>query len=245
MFTLYSVLLTAAFVIYSPRFLFDALRRGKYTAGFRQRRGHLPEFDAGGAPVIWLHCVSVGEIQAARPLVRKLLKNFPEHKLVISTITDTGQEMARRLFADKAALIFYFPFDWKFAVRRALKAIKPQVVLLMETELWFNFLREAHKSGVKVAIVNGRLSQRSVDRYSWIPKFMQRAFHYVDLALMQSQGDAGRIRNIGMRNSKIRVTGNVKFDQARDETERSFDGGVPSPLRNFRRRAADRRRQHP
>jgi len=238
MFTLYSVLLTAAFVILSPRFLFDALRRGKYSAGFRERMGHLPEFEAGDAPVIWLHCVSVGETQAARPLVDELLKNFPGHKLVISTITDTGQELARQLFADKAALIFYFPFDWKFTVRRALKAIKPQTVLLMETELWFNFLREAHKSGARVAIVNGRLSERSVRRYSWIPKFMHRVFHYVDLALMQSQGDAGRIRNIGIRNSKVRVTGNVKFDRAADgrenllteEFRRQFGISAEAPL---------------
>jgi 3-deoxy-D-manno-octulosonic-acid transferase len=229
MFTLYSVLLTAAFVILSPRFLLDALRHGKYSAGFRERMGHLPAFDSEGAPVIWLHCVSVGETQAARPLVDELLKNFPGHKLVISTITDTGQEVARRLFADKAALIFYFPFDWKFSVRRALKAIKPQAVLLMETELWFNFLREAHKSGASVAIVNGRLSQRSVGRYSWIPKFMHRIFHYVDLALMQSQGDAGRIRNIGMRNPRIRVTGNIKFDQGLDDNESLL-------TREFRRR---------
>jgi 3-deoxy-D-manno-octulosonic-acid transferase len=224
MFILYSVLLTVAFVILLPRFLHDATRRGKYAAGFRQRLGRLPAFDAEGKPVIWLHCVSVGETQAARPLVDELLKNFPGHKLVISTITKTGQEVAQNLFADKAALIFYFPFDWKFAVRRALKIINPQVVLLMETELWFNFLRVAHKSNVKVAIVNGRLSDRSVNRYMWIRKFMMRVLHYVDLALMQSQQDANRIKELGMKNSRIRVTGNIKFDQPLDEQEDPLTG---------------------
>jgi 3-deoxy-D-manno-octulosonic-acid transferase len=213
MFTLYSVLLTVAFVILSPRFLFDAVRRGKYAAGFRQRMGRLPRFDAEGKPVIWLHCVSVGETQAARPLVDELLQDFPGHKLVISTITRTGQEIAQNLFADKAALIFYFPFDWKFTVRRALKQINPQAVLLMETELWFNFLRVAHKSNVKVAIVNGRLSDRSVNRYMWIRGFMKRVLGYVDLAVMQTQPDANRIKELGMKNSRIRVSGNLKFDQ--------------------------------
>lgn len=233
MFTLYSALLTIAFVILSPRFLLDALRHGKYAAGFWQRMGYLPEFGTEfhgqGKPVIWLHCVSVGETQAARPVVDALIKNFPNHKIVVSTITKTGQELARTLFAGKAGLVFYFPFDWKFAVRRALKAVKPQVVLLLETELWFNFLREAHHSGVRIAIVNGRLSEKSVNRYSWIAKFMQRVLHYVDLALMQTAEDAGRIRELGIKNSRIRVTGNVKFDHSIDEKENALTG-------EFRRR---------
>ncbi len=236
MFILYSVLLTVAFVILFPRFLHDATRRGKYAAGFRQRLGRLPAFDAEGKPVIWLHCVSVGETQAARPLVDELLKEFPGHKLVISTITKTGQEVAQNLFADKAALIFYFPFDWKFAVRRALKIINPQVVLLMETELWFNFLRVAHKSNVKVAIVNGRLSDRSVNRYMWIRKFMMRVLHYVDLALMQSQQDGNRIKELGMKNSRIRVTGNIKFDQPLNEAPNDGDAQEDPLTAEFRKR---------
>lgn len=219
MFFIYSVLLTVAFVILSPRFLLDVLRRGKYAAGFSQRLGRLPAFDAEGKPVIWLHCVSVGETQAARPLVDEILEKYPDHKLVVSTITKTGQELAQKLFAEKAALIFYFPFDWKFSVRRVLKKIGPQVVLLMETELWFRFLREAHYSGAKIAIVNGRLSERSVNGYMWIRRLMQRVLHYVDLALMQGQDDARRIKELGMKNSRIRVTGNIKFDLAIDYKE--------------------------
>lgn len=222
MFILYSFLLTIGFVILSPRFLFDALRRGKYAAGFSQRMGRLPEFDRKGKPVIWLHCVSVGETQAARPLVDELLKKYPDHLLVVSTITKTGQELAQKIFADKAALVFYFPFDWKFAVRRALKKIEPQVVLLMETELWFRFLREAHYRGTKLAIVNGRLSEKSVNGYMYIRKFMHRILHYIDLALMQGQDDARRIKELGMKNSRIRVTGNIKFDLAVDDKEASL-----------------------
>jgi 3-deoxy-D-manno-octulosonic-acid transferase len=222
MFILYSVLLTVAFIILSPRFLFDALRRGKYAAGFHQRMGRLPKFDAEGKPVIWLHCVSVGETQAARPLVDELQKNFPGHKLVISTVTNTGQQVAQDVFGDRAALIFYFPFDWKFTVRRALKAINPQLILIVETELWFNFLREAHARGAKVAIVNGRLSERSANRYMWIRGFVARGLRSVDLALMQHQDDALRIKKLGMKNSRIHVTGNIKYDQTDDITDNSL-----------------------
>ncbi|MDQ3063090.1 MAG: 3-deoxy-D-manno-octulosonic acid transferase, partial [Acidobacteriota bacterium] len=133
MFLLYSFLLTVGFLVLLPRFLFQE----KYAAVFRQRFGNLPAFDAEGKSVCWLHCVSVGETNAVRPLIRELKKNFPEYTLVISTTTLTGQNLAREIFAEDAELIFYFPFDWKFSVRRALRRINPTVVLLMETEIWF------------------------------------------------------------------------------------------------------------
>ena len=209
MFFLYSLLLAAGFLAFLPRFLFQE----KYAASFRERLGNLPRFDAGGRPVVWLHAVSVGETQAARPLVKELLRNFPEYKLVVSTTTLTGQRLAREIFAADAALVFYFPFDFRFSVRRALRKIQPRVVLLMETEIWLNFLREASKSGARVAIVNGRLSQKSTNRYGWIPKTIRRVLHYVDLALMQSAADAKRLVSLGIRNTKVKVSGNVKFDQ--------------------------------
>ena len=215
MFVLYSFLLTVGFVLLLPRFLFQE----KYAAGLRQRFGNLPEFQPNDKPVMWLHCVSVGETNAARPLVKELRKNFPEYRLVVSTTTKTGQNLAKEVFAEDAELVFYFPFDWKFTVRRVLEKIKPGVVLIMETEIWFNFVREAHKSGVKVCIVNGRLSEKSVSRYSWIPNTMRRVLHHIDLALMQGSADAKRLLGLGSRNTKVKVTGNIKFDQEFDETE--------------------------
>ena len=213
MFFLYSVLLTIGFVFLLPRFLLDAARKGKYAAGFRQRLGRLPALPDDGKSVVWLHCVSVGETNAALPLARQILAHFPEYRLVVSTTTKTAQNLARRIFAESAALVFYMPFDWRFSVRRALKIINPNVVLIMETELWFNFIRESKKSGARVAIVNGRLSERSVRRYLLIPDTMRRVLHYVDAALMQGQKDARRIAQLGIRHDKIKVTGNVKFDQ--------------------------------
>ena len=220
MFFLYSVLLTVGFILLLPRFLFQA----KYAAGLRQRFGKLPDFQSGGKPVLWLHCVSVGETNAARPLVKKLKETFPEDVLVVSTTTRTGQNLAKEAFAKDAAFIFYFPFDWKFTVHRVLNKIKPSVVLIMETEIWFNFVREAHKTGVKVFVVNGRLSDKSVSRYAWIPKTMRRVLHHIDLALMQTSTDAKRLLGLGSRNTKVKVTGNIKFDQSFDETESELTG---------------------
>lgn len=215
MFFLYDLLLIVAFLVFLPRFLFQK----KYAAGFRERLGYLPEFDAEGKPVVWLHCVSVGETQAARPLVKLLRENFPDCKLVVSTTTLTGQKLAREIFKDEASLIFYFPFDFKFSVRRALRRIKPAAVLLMETEIWFNFLREAGKSGARVVIVNGRLSEKSARRYGWIKKTMPRVLHYIDLALMQGHADGKRLVHLGLRYAKNKVTGNLKFDQPFDAAE--------------------------
>lgn len=229
MYFLYSILLTFGFIILIPRFLFDAVRKGKYTDGFWQRLGYLPHFKLDHRPVLWLHCVSVGETQAARPLVKKILEEFPNYRVVISTTTKTGQELAKDVFKDAAELIFYMPFDWRFSVRRALQNIKPNVVLIMETELWFNFIREANKSGAGVFIVNGRLSEKSANRFAMIPKTMRRVLHYIDLALMQDAADAKRLSQLGIRNSKVKVTGNVKFDQQFDEAEVELTG-------EFRRR---------
>ncbi|MFN0279473.1 MAG: 3-deoxy-D-manno-octulosonic acid transferase [Pyrinomonadaceae bacterium] len=238
MFFVYSILYTLAFIVLLPRFLFDAVFNGKYAAGFKQRLGFLPKFDCRGKRVVWLHCVSVGETNAARPLAIKIKQDFPDISLVISTTTRTGQTLAQTAFADIADLVFYFPFDWKSSVRRSLKKIKPSVVLLMETEIWFNFIRESYHSGARLAIVNGRLSERSFKRYGKIKKFMKRVLGYLDLALMQENADATRLMSLGIRASKVRVTGNLKFDHdlAEDEAElteylrKRFGISADSPL---------------
>ena len=229
MFFLYSIILTLGFIVLLPRFIFDAVFNGKYAAGFAQRLGSLPKFDAEGKQVIWLHCVSVGEANAARSLALRIKKDFPDACLVVSTTTRTGQELARTVFADVADLVFYFPFDWKFSVRRTLRRIRPSIVLLMETEIWFNFIRETYKSGGRVAIVNGRLSERSFTRFGKIKGFMKRVLGYLDLALMQEKADATRLMSLGISVSKVRVTGNLKFDHELDEDEDSL-------TREFRKR---------
>lgn len=213
MYLLYSILLSTAFVLMLPLFL---VRREKYAAGFKQRLGNYPEFRHDGRKVIWLHCVSVGEANAARPLVDRLLGEFPGHRVLISTTTRTGQELAKKIFAGKADAVFYFPFDWKFSVRRALNHFKPSAVLLMETEIWPRFIHEAKLAGAKVAIVNGRLSERSLGRYQKVRGFLKRVLSNIDVALMQGGDDANRLISLGLAAAKAKVTGNMKFDVADD-----------------------------
>jgi 3-deoxy-D-manno-octulosonic-acid transferase len=212
MFFLYSLILSVGYIVLLPRFLYDVATKGKYAAGFGQRMGFLPRFDAGGKPVIWIHCVSVGETNAARPLVERIKRDHPGFRIVISTTTLTGQTLAKRLFADIADLVIYFPFDWKLTVRRVLRRLKPSIVLLMETEIWFNFIHEAHRAKARLAIVNGRLSERSFKRFSYIRKFIRRIMSYLDIALMQDNADAQRMMSLGLRAGKVKVTGNMKFD---------------------------------
>ena len=215
MYFLYSILLSIGFLLMLPMFLF---RREKYASGFRQRLGKYPEFDPDDRKVIWLHCVSVGETNAARPLVEVLRREFANHRLLISTTTKTGHDLARRLFSGKADIV-YFPFDWKFSVRRALEKLKPSLVLLMETEIWPRFIREAKLSGAKVAIVNGRLSEKSFKRYSKVRPFLACVLADVDLAIMQNEADADRIKRLGMANENITVAGNLKFEQTVEKSE--------------------------
>jgi len=212
MYFIYSLLLGLAFLILLPRFFFDAFRHGKYVAGFRERLGRLSPIENDGRPVIWIHCVSVGETQAARPLVQGLRQRFPDHSIAISTITLTGQNLARKIFKDDAEKVFYFPFDWRCVARRTLKAINPAVVLLMETELWPGFLRECKARQIPVAIVNGRLSEQSFRHYRWIKSFMSRVLSSISLAIMQTDSDAARLRKLGMDAEKTFVSGNMKFD---------------------------------
>jgi 3-deoxy-D-manno-octulosonic-acid transferase len=216
MYFIYSIVYTLGFLLMLPAFL---LNRQKYASGFRQRLGNHPEFKHDDRKVIWLHCVSVGETNAARPLVDKLIEEFPHHRLIVSTITKTGQELAQKIFADKADAIFYLPFDWKFTVRRALSHFKPSLVLLMETEIWPRFIHEAKQSGAKVAIVNGRLSERSATRYSKVKGFISRVMFDVDLGLMQTPNDAKRLVGLGIDRERVQITGNMKFDQVPESVD--------------------------
>src|SRR6185369_7033436 len=230
----YSLLLSLGLIVLIPHFLFQALAHGKYIAGLRQRLGSIPQVN--GKPVIWLHCVSVGETQAARPLAKRLKQQFPHHDLVISTITLTGQNLARDVFRNDAASIFYFPFDWRWTVRRALKAVNPAVVLIMETELWPNFLRECKTRRIPVALVNGRISRQSYRRYKLIRFFLRRVLASLSVAVMQSEADAARLEELGMPKERLFTAGNLKFDaelssELTDKTEElrsrfGFDQGM-------------------
>ena len=206
----YSLLLSLGLLVLIPHFLFQALAHGKYVAGLRQRLGLVPA--TNGKPIIWLHCVSVGETQAARPLAQRLKQEFPHHALVVSTITLTGQKLAQDVFRNVAESVFYFPFDWRWSARRALKRINPTAVLIMETELWPNFLRECKSREIPVALVNGRISRQSYRRYTLVRFFLRRVLSCLSIAVMQSETDAQRLQALGMAVEKLFNAGNLKFD---------------------------------
>ena len=212
MYLVYSLLLTLGLIVLIPRFLFQAIAHGKYLPGMRQRLGSVPSLPESREPTVWLHCVSVGETQAARPFVRELRKQFPNCRLVVSTVTVTGQKVARTAFSDDAVEVIYFPFDWSWSVRRSLRAINPDVVLMMETELWPHFLRCCRKRGVLVGIVNGRISKKSYRGYTLVKFFVRRILKDISLAVMQTEADCERIRSLGMTKTQAVVGGNLKFD---------------------------------
>lgn len=228
MYFIYSLLLALGFVILLPRFLFDVFNHGKYVAGFRERLGLLSPLKADGQPVIWIHCVSVGETLAARPLVQGLRQRFPDYSVAISTTTLTGQNIACDVFKGAVERIFYFPFDWRWIVRRTLNAVNPAAVLIMETELWPGFLRECQSRRIPVAIVNGRLSEQSFRRYRIIRGFMSRVLGCLSAALTQTAADGKRLEALGLDPRKIFVTGNMKFDGG---SSTSDEGGLTAEFR--------------
>jgi 3-deoxy-D-manno-octulosonic-acid transferase len=210
----YSLLLTIGFIALMPKLLIGALRHGKYITGLRERLGNVPVIASNDHPIVWLHCVSVGETEAARPLIHALSERFPSSRLVISTTTLTGQAFARKSFNDQATAIFYFPLDWAWVVRRALKALRPSAVLIMETELWPRLLHECHRRKIPVALVNGRISEKSFHGYRMLGPFVRRVVNDLTLALMQTETDAERLSQLGFPAERIHVLGNLKFDSA-------------------------------
>ena len=228
MYLAYSLLLTLGLLVLIPHFLYQVLAHGKYIDGLRQRLGSLQQIPKFSQPVIWLHCVSVGETQAARPLVKRLRDELPEHALVISTITATGQKLAQQVFANDAAAIFYFPFDWRWTVRRALRKVNPHVVLILETELWPNFLRECRKQQIPVGLVNGRISRQSFRRYRLIRFFLRKVLADLNLAVMQTEGDADRIADLGLSRDKLFFSGNLKFDVGSSSVDLSATEAIKS-----------------
>ena len=159
MYLLYSFLLTLALLALLPYFAWEAVTKRKYLNNLAERLGRLPvHWRDDARPAIWLHAVSVGETLAAVPLLKALRARFPNHRLIVSTTTATGQQVARERAAE-ADGVCYFPFDWRFAVRRALRLIRPQAVILMESELWPNFLAECRAQRIPVIVANGRISR--------------------------------------------------------------------------------------
>jgi 3-deoxy-D-manno-octulosonic-acid transferase len=212
MYLLYTALLAAGLLVSLPYWVMQRLRHGKYRAGLGERLGKIPQrlTTESPRPAIWIHAVSVGEVLAVNGLVAELSKRFSQHRVVISTTTDAGQKLARTRFG--AESVFYFPLDFAFAIRPYLRLLQPELVVIAETEFWPNFLRLAHLSGARIAVVNARISDRSLSGYRRFRHLLARVLQHVDLFLTQTEEDARRLKEIGAPAERIHVTGNLKFD---------------------------------
>jgi 3-deoxy-D-manno-octulosonic-acid transferase len=214
MYLLYSALLAIGLLVSLPYWLLQMLRHGKYHEGLGERLGGLPrQFDKlSDSRTIWVHAVSVGEVLAVSGLVEELRRRFPQHRVVISTTTSTGQRLARKLYGEES--VCYFPLDFAFAIRPYLRTLHPELIVIAETEFWPNFLRLAHASGARIAVVNARISDRSWPGYRRFGLLLSGVLRRIDLFLAQTEEDARRLREIGAPAQRIQVKGNLKFDVA-------------------------------
>ncbi len=203
--------LTAAIAI-SPMVVYRFIRHKRYRTGWAQRFGKITRRNPQ-KKCIWLHAVSVGEVNAAKTIIKELESKFGDFETVVSTTTDTGFARANALFGEKLQ-VFYFPFDFSLTMRRAFKRIRPAICLLMELEVWPNFVQIAQQSKIPVVIVNGRMSDKSFSGYKKIKLFAKRFFRKVSLVLAQTDEYAQRFKGIGCPDEKVMVTGSLKYDTA-------------------------------
>jgi 3-deoxy-D-manno-octulosonic-acid transferase len=208
----YSFCFTLGFLLLLPYFLYQGLFHKKYFAGLGQRLGFLPtELTRQAKGGIWVHAVSVGEFLAIVPLLKALKLEWPDKALFVTTTTLTGQKLAHEKLAG-IANVFYFPLDWKFAVQRCLRLIRPSLVLIVETEIWPNFLRTCRLAKIPVLLINGRLSDKSIARYRKITWFMRQILKDFQFCLMQTPEDRDRLISLGAPLEKVGVAGNIKYD---------------------------------
>ena len=223
MYFIYSVLMGVAALLSAPYWLIQGLRHGKYLSNLRERLGFsltaLKKLPTDRPGAIWLHAVSVGEVLSGVALGKRLKERYPKRPLVVSSTTLTGHALAkeRMPFADA---VIYFPFDWLFCVRRFLNAIKPAMVIVLETEIWPNFLREARQRNIPVIFASGRISDLSFSRYQkylrlfgfYLRPFLASTLRNPAAFLMQTPADADRLHALGAPADRVKVSGNLKFD---------------------------------
>jgi 3-deoxy-D-manno-octulosonic-acid transferase len=215
----YSVLLVLLLPVIVVRMLLRSRRAPQYRRRLRERLGFIRLAD-DPRPLLWIHAVSLGETLAARPLIERLLSEGGERRILVTTTTPTGSEQVRRLFGDRVEHV-YAPWDTPGAVRRFFERTRPQLLVLMETELWPNMLHFARRTGCRVILANARLSERSAAGYARFPGTTHTMLDALDYIAAQSAADAERFIGLGMNPGRVEVSGSIKFDVQLDETLRS------------------------
>ena len=218
---LWTMVFNAAYAVfaifYLPVFLVKIKQASNGRELLRQRLGILPQ---SAKPLVfkrtvWLHTVSVGEVMAIRKFVTEFLKYFPGIDIILTTVTPTGQKVAKEMEGGRTH-VFYFPFDFSFACRSFFETFQPECLILAETEIWPNLLLEAEKAGVPAGLINARLSEKSSRRYHRFQRIFKPLFQKLDFVLAQSQKDAERFLSAGVEPEKIKIPGNMKYDQVPD-----------------------------
>ena len=216
---LLDVLYIMVLIVCSPVLVFRALTQNKYREGWGTKfRGAVPR-RVGDRPCLWFHAVSVGEVKLLKPLVAEVLRRRPDWEIQISTTTKTGLEVARKDFPD--LVTFSAPLEFSWAVRRAVERIRPTILALVELEIWPNLIHQAQRSGVRVAVVNGRLSERSHRGYRLIRKALKGTMQALDVVAAQNDEYAHRFEDLGVDPSRVKVTGSVKYDHLESDRANS------------------------
>lgn len=230
---LFNAVYLGALLAWSPLILWQRWIQGKKRGGWGDRLWG-PQLAADSsaveqqdAPVLWLHAVSVGEVNLLATLVPALRERFPNFRFVISATTDTGLALARERFPTET--VFRFPLDFSWAMARVLKQLRPAAVVLAELEIWPNLLRLLHTAQTPVIVVNGRLSEKSFARYRWLRWLMSPVFRNLSLVLVQTEAYRERFMALGVSKKRCRVTGSIKFDSARMDR----DNPATAALRNW------------
>ncbi len=214
---LLDLLYTMLLAVCAPWLVANAIRKGKYRQGLGQKLwGRVPE-RGSDSPCAWLHAVSMGEVSLIAPLVDEIARRHEDWEIVISTTTLTGHALAKSRYPRHS--VFYCPLDFSWAVRRAVRRMRPTLLILAELELWPNLIAAARAGGAKVAIINGRLSDRSFRGYRRLRPIARRVLAQVDLIAAQNPLYAERFLEVGALSDRVYVTGSLKFDGAQTDRE--------------------------
>ncbi|MEB4590962.1 lipid IV(A) 3-deoxy-D-manno-octulosonic acid transferase [Candidatus Thiothrix sp. Deng01] len=196
----------------TPLFVLRLLWRSRANPAYRRRLGERFGFvPVAGRPCIWLHAVSVGETIAARPLIGRLLQEYPQHPLLVTTTTPTGSDTVKRLFGEKV-LHYYFPYDLPDALARFLNRMQPQLLVVMETEIWPNLYATCTQRRIPLLLANARLSARSTQGYARIASLVRETLAHAQVIATRDRQDSQRFQQLGARPEQLRVCGNIKFD---------------------------------
>ena len=224
---LYNILLTFFLILYIPYLFLLTLLKKRPKKMLKERLG-------GGADLssknpIWVHAASVGEVLCSMPLLKKIKREVPDCEVVLTTMTSTGHQTAKKLISE-ANSVLYFPIDHPLIIWRAIRKIHPRLLLIAETELWPNLLRFCGRQNIPVVLFNGRISEKSFRGYLFLKSFFKRCLNNISLFLMQTEEDRTRMMEMGARPERTRVMGNIKFDQVYPSMDLQATGEIAASL---------------